>query len=171
MNSGRMDKMNLPPGAHIPGPMAEIELAWLYEQARKMTSIIEIGSLRGRSTFALLSGCPGPVHAVDIWESEAVYKDFIGNMAQFPNLVVHRSDSIRAASELPDAEMIFIDRTPHEYEDVSADIRAWEPKAMKLICGHDYAPQYPGVIRAVKEYFGPLDPVVNSIWYKFKNPK
>lgn len=156
------------PGAHIAGPMAEIELQWLYEQAQNMDSVIEIGSLRGRSTYALVSGCKGDVHAVDIWDSGIVYDQFCRNMAEFKNLIAHRMDSIEASKILPCVDMIFIDRTPHEYDDVSADIRAWDAKAKLLICGHDYANQYPGVIKAVQEYYGSIDGVVGSIWYKMK---
>lgn len=159
------------PGLHIPGPMAEIELEWLYEQAKSMSSIIEIGSLRGRSTYALASGCKGPVQAVDIWDSNTVFANFIHNMKPLKNVTAHRMDSLKAATLLPDADMIFIDRTPHEYPDVSADLAAWSSKARVLICGHDYALQYPGVIAAVEEHFGKnAVKVRGSIWFKYKLP-
>ena len=52
------------------GWMYPEELEWLYEAAKRMNSIVEIGSWQGRSTYVLLSGCRGPVVAVDKWDVE-----------------------------------------------------------------------------------------------------
>jgi hypothetical protein len=58
----------------------------------------------------------------------------------------------------------------HEYEAVVADIKAWLPKARRLLCGHDYGhPDYPGVARAVDELFADrvvlADPgTLHTIW-------
>ena len=49
----------------ITGFMSEPELTQLYKWACECESIVEIGSWRGRSTHALLSGCKGKVYAVD----------------------------------------------------------------------------------------------------------
>ncbi|MBU4356393.1 MAG: class I SAM-dependent methyltransferase, partial [Proteobacteria bacterium] len=56
------------PGNDIKGWMSQKELQWLYEQARNMDSIVEIGCWHGRSTHAFLSGCRGTVYAVDHWQ-------------------------------------------------------------------------------------------------------
>ena len=45
--------------------MTEAELQWLTERAAEASSVVEIGSWKGRSTAALLSGCKGTVTAVD----------------------------------------------------------------------------------------------------------
>ena len=50
--------------------MYPAELEWLYKAAKRMKSIVEIGSWQGRSTYVLLSGCQGPVMAVDKWDVE-----------------------------------------------------------------------------------------------------
>lgn len=137
-----------------------------------MKTIIEIGSRAGRSTFALLAGVAnnsGRVIAVDIWQVKSIYNQFLDNVGDIPGLEAYPRDSIMASKELGDADMIFIDRTPHKYPDVSADLAAWAPKARLLICGHDFANQYPGCQKAVGEYFGGSQGLIGSIWYKEKN--
>ncbi len=52
----------------IQGWMSLKELNWLYQQAKKCDSILEIGSWKGRSTHALLSGCKGIVTCVDTFK-------------------------------------------------------------------------------------------------------
>jgi hypothetical protein len=60
--------------------------------------------------------------------------------------------SALAAASVADgsADVVFID-AGHEYTDVYADITAWYPKLKTagLIAGHDYEPEWPGVVRAV----------------------
>lgn len=158
----------------IEGFMCRNELRWLYGTARRMSSIVEIGSWKGRSTHALLSGCPGTVYAVDHFKGtdselegshrEAatgdIFDQFMKNVGEFSNLVVMRMGSLEAAAQIDRADMVFIDGD-HSYESVKADIEAWLPKADKLLCGHDY--DYPGVKRAVHEYFDRIEKV-DSIW-------
>lgn len=159
----------------IDGWMGQMELAWLYETAKEMNSIVEVGSWKGRSTHALLSGCPGTVYAVDHWkgspsEKEAhaearerdIFEDFLKNVGHFQNLVVMRGDSVNVAKTFADksVDMVFIDGG-HTYKAVKADIEAWLPKARKMICGHDY--NFHGVQEAVTEIFGDVDTAEN-IW-------
>jgi hypothetical protein len=49
---------------------------------------------------------------------------------------------------------VYIDAS-HDYESVKEDIIAWLPKVKKggIICGDDYTPGWPGVMRAVNEVF------------------
>lgn len=157
--------------------MTANELAWLERVAGRMNRIAEVGSWKGRSTSALLRGCPGPVYAVDHWQGsreeregphrEAVtgdiFADFMANVGEFPNLRVRRGESTRIASGLPLMDMVFID-AGHSYDEVTADIEAWAPKAVKLIAGHDYHME--GVRRAVDEAFGDrVKTAAESIWY------
>jgi predicted O-methyltransferase YrrM len=159
----------------IEGWMSEEELDWLYQTAREMGSVIEIGSWKGRSTYELLSGCAGEVYAVDHWlgspsarefyretEISDVHSIFVANVGHFPNLRVIRKSSADAAEEAPSADMVFVDGD-HEYEQVRNDLQLWTPKARKLICGHDY--NWPGVRRAVHEAFGERDfAAAGTIW-------
>jgi len=61
-----------------------------------------------------------------------------------------------AAKAIPDASVdaVFIDGC-HLYECVQTDLATWRPKlrrdATTLVCGHDFSPQWPGVVRAVHE--------------------
>jgi hypothetical protein len=160
------------------GWMTVRELNWLYEEAKKVSTIAEVGSWKGRSTHALLSGCPGTVYAVDTWEgSESerqgphkeaterdVFEDFMRNCGKFSNLVPIRAKSLDAAKELKNVDMVFIDAS-HDGKDVLADISAWEPKAEVLVCGHDYT-GWPGVQWAVNECFGVNKiETYDSIWF------
>jgi hypothetical protein len=171
----------------IDGWMSPEDLEFLFESAKRMSSIVEIGSWKGRSTHALLSGCPGTVHAVDHFKGSLapqasglareaarvdIHAEFLRNVGHFPNLVVHRMKSLEAAPGFLDKsiDMVFIDGE-HLYEDVKADILAWLPKTVKLICGHDYqiGPGWEsacaGVVKAVDEIFGPVNHA-ELIWWK-----
>jgi len=159
-------------GNDIDGWMNDQELQWLYNHARHMDSVAEIGSFKGRSAHALASACPGIVTCVDHFDPEHlrpvhedhVYRTFMENMAQFPNVRVVRKWSVEAAQEFPDGafDMVFIDGH-HTYESVVADIQAWRLKARRLLCGHDYCADWPGVIKAVDELVGPVE-LCNRIW-------
>jgi len=165
---------------NIEGWMSIGELNWLHKTAGEMDSIVEIGSWKGRSTHALLSGCKGKVIAVDTWkgtpgeagqpfidaESRDVFtEDFMKNVGEFKNLEPMRMTSLEAAALIPDksVDMVFIDGA-HNYESVRDDIEAWLPKARKLICGHDY--QWHGVQEAVTERFGGAFDTAETIWVK-----
>lgn len=146
------------------GSMSPICLQWLFETAKKMKSVVEVGSYKGRSTHALLSGCPGKVYAVDHWIMmfgpraghfrEGALATFKENVGHFKNLNIIQASSLEAVSAFNDTsiDMVFIDGD-HSYEGINADILAWLPKARKLICGHDYHGATPGVIQAVEELF------------------
>jgi hypothetical protein len=143
------------PGMHLWGWMSPAELEWLGAQAARMDSVAEIGSLHGRSAFALLTACPGPVYCIDPWndEGEHCIKSFMGSCGHFPNLHAIQAFSPAAAELVPDVDMTFIDGD-HSYAQVIADIQAWLPKTRRLICGHDYQNAdggFPGVAEAVHE--------------------
>lgn len=163
----------------IPGWMTFKELTWLYEMSKTMNTIVEVGSWKGRSTHALLSGCKGTVYAVDTWEGskdekddtnwmakrEDIFSMFQANTQSFSNLKIVRKTSLDAANQFEDnsVDAVFID-AGHTYEEVKADIGAWIPKAKKIICGHDFLPNvWMGVIQAVEEKFGKVK-VNDTIW-------
>ena len=161
----------------IDGWMTQYELTWLASHAAEMREVLEVGSWKGRSTFALASACNGPVYALDHWEGSRddfrispelghkAFAEFLQNVGHFPNLRVIRADSTKYEPESSDfrIDMAFIDGC-HAYEDVLIDIRKWRGRARRLICGHDI--NLPDVARAVAEEFG--DSVhygAGSIWF------
>jgi predicted O-methyltransferase YrrM len=164
----------------IRGGTSELELLWLFNAAKEMKSILEIGSFLGRSTHALLSGINPEyyVYSIDPFDSNIyktqndpeyslIYEKFIENTKSFKNLKVIRKQSRDALQELKDLkfDMIFIDGN-HEYSEVKNDINWWMPKAVKLLCGHDYNKYYENdVIKAVDELVGKVE-VYESIWIK-----
>jgi hypothetical protein len=158
------------PGMAIWGWMSSVELAWLAEQAALMNSVVEVGSLRGRSAFALLTGCDGPVYCIDPWEDpgDHAYRGFMEVCGHFPNLRPVRGYSPAVADQIPgDVDMVFIDGD-HSRESLEADIDVWLPRTRKLICGHDYSEigGYPDVKPVVDERFGSkvVLPERTSIW-------
>lgn len=137
--------------------MSQIDLDWLVETAKDMDSIAEIGCLHGRSSFALLGACEGPVYCIDPWDPEHdsdCYASFMAFCGRFDNLRVIRGCSPAVADQVPDVDFTFIDGD-HSYEGTKADIEAWLPKTRKVLAGHDYThPEYAGVKKAVDEVVG-----------------
>jgi hypothetical protein len=127
-----------------------------------MESIVEIGSYKGKSTHALLSGCKGMVYAVDHFKGSQAPEDathgksgeleFLENVKGFTNLTLIKQPSNRAAQLFEDlsVDMVFID-AGHLYEEVLEDLRLWVPKAKKLTCGHDGSMN--SVTQALDKYF------------------
>jgi glycosyltransferase involved in cell wall biosynthesis len=180
---GKEEYVPLPPVINysIEGWMTPEELGWLYRTATKMTSILEIGSWKGRSTYALLSGCKGIVTAVDtfkgsqdvhdltyeIGKQQDIYAQFMQNVGHFSNLQVLKMTSEEATVALKDKQfdMIFID-AEHTYEGVKHDIELWKNNATVVLCGHDYVETWPDVQRAVSDSIK-IDGVSASIWFKY----
>lgn len=150
------------PGMHIWGLVGPGELTWLSEKAAQMSSIVEIGSMHGRSSFALLTACRGPVYCIDPWDDAdreeylnppgKSYDEFMKNCGHFPNLVPIRGLSPEAAYFLPERmiDMVWLDGK-HDFNSVTDDLLYWAPRTHKLICGHDYG-SFPDVQRAVQFY-------------------
>jgi predicted O-methyltransferase YrrM len=157
--------------------MSDSELHWLFETATQMESIVEIGCWLGRSTHALLSGCPGMVYAVDHFqgspsERDAAHhpaktrdigSDFLRNVGHFQNLKLLRMDSLEAVKQFEpkSIDMIFIDGS-HDYKDFNADFNSWLPICKKLICGHDQT--YSGVRRVLDESRLSVKTEIDAIW-------
>ncbi len=167
------------PDSGIDGWMTFQELQWLYNTAKTMRTIAEVGSFKGRSTHALLSGCKGTVTAIDHFKGSqdekdgthgtSPYEDFIKNVGHFKNLEVKKMSGDDAAKEVGmKYDAVFLDGG-HAYDEVVNDIRTWMPKTRMILCGHDYCDAWPDVMRAVNDELGEVK-TCGSIWYKYMVP-
>lgn len=164
----------------IQGWMSEAELAWLAERAAEVSSIVEIGSWKGRSTAALLTACPGIVTAVDHFlgtpeeltttheeaTREDIFAEFMRNVGGSPNLHALRMSSRQASKEFEDdsVDMVFIDGA-HDAVSVLQDLTAWAPKCRRLLCGHDS--NWPGVKAALARQNIKWTQGPGAIWYAY----
>ncbi len=134
------------------------------------SKFVEVGVYKGRSSFYLgteivNSGKDIFAYCVDRfqWEQDAAYKGYLTKFREQINL--HELDgvlfpqcgySVDVAGRFPDEsfDFIFID-ADHSYSAVLADLNAWFPKLKPggIIGGHDWHTDYPGVEKAVKEFF------------------
>ena len=171
----------------IEGWMRFEELQFLYNEAQKHTNICEVGSWKGKSSHAILSGLKkankgGRLTCCDTWKGsidprddtnwmakqEDVYSVFKNNLAEFDNLTMVRKESTEAAKDFEDGffDMIFID-AGHDFDSVVADIKSWLPKLKKggVIAGHDFERSFwMTVIEAVHQELGVPHEVHDSIW-------
>lgn len=153
----------------IEGWMSESELHWLGMQAKSHKLIVEVGSHRGRSTRALADNTEGVVYAVDRWDDEQVALKFYSNLSD--HIASGRVRPVRLDSESAsrvlnfNPDMIFIDGEHHEAA-VRGDIENWQPLLAEggLLCGHDYHPDWPDVIRVVDELLIARQPPNTGIW-------
>lgn len=166
MSQPEPDPHHPTPGMHIWGWMSPTELEWLYAQAHEMDSVVEIGCLHGRSSFALASGCPGRVYCIDPWNDPG-WESWNASVGErFENVTGIREPSPHAGRRIRGkVDMVFIDGA-HDYASVKADIDYWLPRTTKLLCGHDYVPDselqgheaaFPDVKRAVDDILGPVE--------------
>jgi len=160
----------------IPGWMTDTELQIIKYLASKSRSIVEVGCWKGRSTKEFLEACSGTVYAVDhfcgslsdVSSLQAynldIYHDFLDNVSGYDNLKILKGNSTDIAKEFNEiVDMVFID-AGHDYEECKSDIEAWLPKCKRIIAGHDYGDDFPGVMKAVNEKFTNIN-LVNSIWW------
>jgi len=78
---------------------------------------------------------------------------------------VLRCRSAEAAQIIGSCDLVMID-ADHNYAAVAQDIALWRPhiKTGGLLAGDDYSTDFPGVIRAVGEAFGPMAENVGTTW-------
>jgi uncharacterized delta-60 repeat protein len=147
---------------------------WLYKTSKTVESFLEIGSYKGKSTHAILSGGAKEVYAVDhfVGSSDPIetgnldtYDAFLKNVGHFSNLTIKRMSSLEAAKEFEDKslDVVFIDGG-HRIQEITEDIVAWLPKTKKILCGHDYN-DVKAVKLAVDTLLGPVQSC-DRIWWK-----
>lgn len=165
----------------FPGWMQENELRWIHEAAASLQPNqfwVELGVHTGRSALCtILSLPPWAVFVgVDICLGSHVgFSTFIDRATYLrPDIkLMLMKMSSKEACKLFQSESVhsvFIDAN-HTYESVMEDITLWKNRLVPsgILAGHDYIPEFPGVVRAVNTF---ATPVVHgySIW-EIKNPK
>ena len=177
---------------NIQGWMTRLELVWLFNRAKQMDSVIEIGSWKGRSSYALAASGTNLI-CIDTWQGasdeipawggkslrdvakeEDIFKAWMNNVGSvFRNVDFLKMDSISASKlwqigrkiiygDNVKVDMVFIDGE-HTFDAVVADIQAWQPKAKKLLCGHDIDREE--VKRALEFCKIPYKKGPNEIWF------
>jgi predicted O-methyltransferase YrrM len=163
---------------HIPGFTNSEELEWLYNNAKRMNSVVEIGTWYGRSAAALAeSGCSRVICVdhflgspderetshVDV-QTVDVYSEAVKYLSPYSNIEIMKMDSIAASRKFTDysIDMVFIDGD-HRVERVLMDLVSWSRKCKRLLCGHDVGWQ--GVSEALAIYNLPYELGPGSIWF------
>lgn len=121
--------------------------------------MVEVGAADGGSACVWQRMCPSmQIVCVDPWiegsgYGEDVFQAFLDNTRACT--VAHlRLTSLQAAPVFPDAsvDFVYIDAI-HTYDAMHDDIAAWLPKVKRggWFGGHDYTPDFEGLMRAVDE--------------------
>jgi Methyltransferase domain len=134
---------------------------------RKNWRFVEVGAYGGQSVAYLAVemknlGCSRvKIDLVDRF-TEIPVETVRKSLAPVADLIgdYHACDSWDGAKKYQDKSLdfVFID-ADHGYDSVHRDIAAWLPKIRRggIIAGHDFCPDFPGVIRAVTEAFPRVD--------------
>jgi predicted O-methyltransferase YrrM len=164
-------------------PPADIEALQSLVRGLGAPHVVEIGSWLGRTALAMIEAGAAVVHCVDTWRgtpdpADETFSAAFGRdplAAFYLNAGAQLGDRIRpwvgdsafwARHWRAPADLIFID-ADHRYAGVAADIAAWTPHVRPggILCGHDFAPGWPGVVRAVTES-GPFERLGQTIWWR-----
>lgn len=171
-------------GHSFQSPVRRWEVLAGLAQSISAKTFVEVGCKEGRTTGFLLANLPElEVIAIDPWapvaNADEDYKDWdfadieakfwqnVGGHRERVNMV--RGLSLDAANSLQrhTFDMVFID-AGHDYVNALADIKAWWPLVRPggILCGHDYAHTFPGVMRAVAKAFPLIRVAVcpDSVW-------
>jgi len=139
----------------------------------KHLKICEIGVFKGDFSQILLNLLePTELHLIDIFEGQTCSGDKDGNNIVWTNLndeylklielykknqkvFIHKGSSVSILEKFDDEffDLIYIDGD-HSYSGVKKDLEISFKKIKKggFISGHDYTPQFQGVIDAVNEF-------------------
>ena len=136
----------------------------------------EIGSYAGDSG-SVFAQYAKYIYCIDPWKNdydekdkssslfpmELVFRHFVLKMKRFVNYTHLRITSEEASKNIRDEalDMVYIDAN-HTYESVIKDLNLWGPKvrAGGIVSGHDLQDQFPGVKKALLEYFHRLPDMV-----------
>jgi len=144
---------------------------------------VEVGAWVGKSSSFMAveianSGKQIKFDVVDTWAGAdthatdpeivngTLFDNFLKNIQPVKELLTPiRLASVEAAKLYQDnsLDFVMIDGA-HDYENVTADIKAWLPKVKVggILAGDDYAPWWPGVINAVNDLITPIEVTVDG---------
>ncbi|CCB89783.1 class I SAM-dependent methyltransferase [Simkania negevensis] len=92
--------------------------------------------------------------AIDPYQFQQAYECTRSLFRDDQNVTILKKNSTDALTEVPNhLDLVFIDGN-HSYRAVKDDIQNWRRKIRRggLLTGHNYHPNFPGVIRAVHSY-------------------
>lgn len=138
--------------------------------------IIEVGALLGLTTteMALVKKNGQRIIAVDnfCWNPWGLTPDIHHSLCkQILHYLIERGDvellradknEFFATYDGPAPSMVFLDAM-HDYEETKKDIEWAQRIGAKIISGHDYCEQWPGVIQVVNEFGGPRQ-LAGTVW-------
>lgn len=149
---------------------AELELlaSMVKLSAEFSGPIIEIGVLAGRTTqrLAEFKAPEQKILAVDnfCWngwgltpeEHWALVQHSLSYLVQTGHVEINRMDKndFYQNYDGPAPSLVFLDAM-HDYEETKKDIQWARGVGAKIICGHDYKDEFPGVMKIVDEQGGP----------------
>lgn len=152
----------------IQGWMGMRELLWQANLASLVSSWTEVGSYHGRSAMAVGLSLPmgSTLNLVDteIRPELAKNVELLSIKRPSINVNVYKMPSVEAAKKVVRSTVVFIDAS-HDYESVKADLLAWQDKCL-ILCGHDYQPNWVGVVKAVNEMCPRVSNPVDDIWVR-----
>jgi predicted O-methyltransferase YrrM len=98
-------------------------------------------------------------HGGSLFEAFAWYLEHSG-LSDYIRVLRMRSEQAAKLFELNNLSFVFIDGS-HIYENVVIDLDAWYSRLCggALFAGHDYSQDWPGVVKAVDEFFEGYLPV------------
>ncbi len=175
-------------GNDIRGWAHDCELQFLYNSMFSIpegSTVVEVGSWRGKSAHALASGIrdsgkKAKLFCVDTFtgalsmppqlaqaQESDIFEEFKDNLKEFSFVTPIRSDSSEAAKTLDNESIDFfwLD-ADHTEPFVRSDLLSWYPKVKfgAVMCGHDYRPNWQGVKVVVDNLIGKVEVHPESIW-------
>ncbi len=163
------------------GTLSSEEYAFLRELVEQANAfpgdLVEIGTLFGNTTQRLAAWkrpdqkvitvdryCWNPwgLSPADHEKVTANNLFFLTAQGQVERVKANKNDFYRTRRFSPPPALAFLDAV-HNYMETRQDILWARQAGARIICGHDYSPEFPGVRQAVQESGGPAK-VVGSVW-------
>lgn len=134
-----------------------IEMMYDINELRdgRFLECIEVGSHKGESGL-LISSFPfiKYMHCIEKVPYTEIH-DRLKHKVQQDQLKIVIDDSNNYAKEIPDEsiDMVYIDGY-HNFRSINNDLNVWSKKVKPegFICGHDYAPKFRAVMKAVDDF-------------------